>query len=193
MRIAFKEWVVIVDALGRGEQILILRKGGINEERGGFQVEHSQFLLFPTRFHQQRYAVLPSAQKRFDQILPAFPAVDRVRLEFLAEVVAWKRLDSLAMAGRLCGQHVWRDEVVAGRFDWGKSKNIFALAVRVYRMPQAVELPLRPGYGGCKSWVELERDLDVNEPRPVLSDASFADKLELFHGALEDELREAGA
>jgi hypothetical protein len=31
MRAAFKEWAVIVDTLGRGGQIVILRKGGISE------------------------------------------------------------------------------------------------------------------------------------------------------------------
>src|SRR5258708_6269605 len=31
--IAFKEWAVVADALGHGEQILILRKGGIREIR----------------------------------------------------------------------------------------------------------------------------------------------------------------
>ena len=191
MRIAFKEWAVIVDALGRGEQILILRKGGINEERGGFQVEHSRFLLFPTRFHQQRESVSPSAQARFDQIAPAFPAADRVRLEFLAEVVAWKRLDSLAMAEHLRGQHVWRDDVIAERFDWGKSKIIFALAVKVFRLPHAIERPLLPGYGGCKSWVELEPDIAIEAAQPVLSDAAFADKLKVFHEALAGELSEA--
>ncbi len=190
MRIAFKEWAVIVDALGRGDQILVLRKGGISEERGGFQVEHSRFLLFPTRFHQQREAVLPAAQARFDLIAPAFPVADRVRLEFLAEVVAWKRLDSLAMAERLRGQHVWRDEVIAERFDWVKSKNLFALAVKVFRLPQAVELPLLPGYGGCKSWVELEREIAVGAAQPVLADAAFTDKLEAFHNALAGELHE---
>jgi hypothetical protein len=29
MRIAFKEWAVVVDALGRGDQIIILRKGAV--------------------------------------------------------------------------------------------------------------------------------------------------------------------
>lgn len=190
MRIAFKEWAVIVDALGRGEQILILRKGGISEERGGFQVEHSRFLLFPTRFHQQRESVLPGAQARFDQIAPAFPAADRVRLEFLAEVVAWKQLDSLAMAEHLRGQHVWRDDVIVERFDWGKSKNIVALAVKVSRLPQAIELPMLPGYGGCKSWVELDPGIAVEAAQPVLSDAAFADKLKAFHDALAGELSE---
>ncbi len=59
MRTAFKEWAIIVDALGRREQIIILRKGGISEGRDGFQMEHPQFLLFPTLYHQQRESVTP--------------------------------------------------------------------------------------------------------------------------------------
>ncbi|MGV3757322.1 MAG: DUF1802 family protein [Verrucomicrobiota bacterium] len=50
MNVAFKEWAIVVDALGRGEQIILLRKGGISEGRGGFQVEHPQFLFWPTLF-----------------------------------------------------------------------------------------------------------------------------------------------
>jgi hypothetical protein len=77
MRSAFKEWAVVVDALGRGEQILILRKGGLAEGPGGFQVEQREFLLLPTRFHQQRERVLPAAQLRYDELAAeASPAAD---------------------------------------------------------------------------------------------------------------------
>ncbi len=193
MRMAFKEWAVVVDALGRGEQILILRKGGLREGRDGFQIEHPQFLLFPTRFHPQREAVGPAAQARYDQIAPGFPAADRVRLEYVAEIIAGKQLDSLAVAERLRGQHILRDEVVAERFDWGKSKNIFALAVKIFRVPRPLEIPLLPGYGGCKSWVELEMEVDLAGARPVLSSASLADKLAAFHAAVGDQPGEARA
>src|SRR4026208_1955968 len=98
MRIAFKEWAVVVDALGTGEQIVILRKGGISEGRGGFQVEHPSFLLFPTLFHQQRESVISSAQQRYDVIAPTLPGADKLRVEFFAELIAWERLDSLAAA-----------------------------------------------------------------------------------------------
>src|SRR5213594_4248551 len=121
MRTAFKEWAVVVDALGRGEQILILRKGGISEGRGGFKVEHPRFWFFPTLFHQQRESVIAPAQTRFDQIAPHLPKPDTLRLQFFAEVVAWQRLDSLEAAQRLRGQHIWRDEIIAQRFDWGRS------------------------------------------------------------------------
>ena len=68
MRMAFKEWGVVVDALGSGEQIVVLRKGGIAEGREGFQVEHEKFWLFPTRFHQQAEGVVESAQVRFSEL-----------------------------------------------------------------------------------------------------------------------------
>ena len=176
MRTAFKEWAVIVDALGRGEQILILRKGGISEGRGGFQMEQPEFLLFPTLFHQQRESVLPAAQKRFDEIAKKFPPSEILRLEFFAKVVDWRKLDSLADAERLRGQHCWRDEVIAERFDWGKSKNIFALAVRVFRLPKPIELPNLPSYSGCKSWITLEQEIVVDDAEPVLDDKSFDEK-----------------
>ena len=185
VRMAFKEWAVVVDALGRGEQILILRKGGIREASGGFQVEYPQFAFFPTLFHQQRDAVLPGAQARFDEIARRFAPPEILRVEFSAEIVAWRKLESLDAAQRLRGQHIWRDEVVAERFGWGKATNIVAMAVRVSRLPSSIELPMRPEYGGCKSWIELEADIDVAGARPVLNDSQFAQKLAQFHAALQ--------
>ena len=175
----------MVDALGRGEQIVILRKGGISEGRGGFQVDHPEFLLFPTLFHQQRDAVLPDAQQRYDAIASHLPTAEKLRIEFLAKVAEWRRVDALADAERLRGQHIWRDEVIADRFEWGRVKNIFAIAVRVLRLPAAIELPMAPAYSGCKSWIELERDVDVRGATPVLDDKAFASKLAQFTSALE--------
>jgi len=188
MRTAFKEWAVVVDALGRGEQIIILRKGGIREGRDGFQVDHRQFLLFPTRFHQQREEVTTEAQARFDEISPHWPAEDRVRIEFWAEVAEWRKLDSLSAAEGLRGQHCCRDEVVARRFEWGRAQNIFALAVRVQRLPLPLELAMSPAYGGCKSWVELDEEVATTGSQPVLDQPAFDRKLNCFLTALNPSL-----
>jgi hypothetical protein len=174
--------------LGRGQQILILRKGGISEGRDGFRVEHPQFLLFPTLYHQQRESVTPEAQARFDEIAPRFPPLDHVRIEYYADAAEWRRLDSLSAAEALRGQHCWRDEVLAARFDWGKARNIFAIVARVHRLPLAVELPVLPGYGGCKSWVELEKDIPVTGAVPVLAQPEFDQKLQRFLAALNPVL-----
>lgn len=183
MRTAFKEWAVVVDALSRGEQILILRKGGIAEGKGGFQAQHERFLFYPTNYHNQHDSVVESAQHRLREIT-AVPPPDQVRIEFGAEVVDVRRLDSLADAERLRGQHIWRDDVIANRFDWGYDKGIHALALRIFRVAQPRALPIVPAYAGCKSWIELEVDFDLSSAVPVLNQAAFNARLSAFRAAL---------
>ncbi len=185
MQTAFKEWAVVVDALALGEQIVILRKGGIHEGHGGFQVGHERFLLFPTRYHQQGESVVGGALERCPEVLAALPSEEVVRLEHFAEVVEWRKLDSLEAVRRLKGQHVWRDEVIEQRYEWGRSKGVFALAVRVFRLEKPVELPVIESYGGCKSWIEVERDISAEGASPVVSDEVFAEALARFRSALD--------
>lgn len=184
MTAAFKEWAIVVDALGRGEQMFVLRKGGIHEGRGGFKMEHSEFLLFPTLFHQQRESVIPAAQRRFDEIAPHLPPADVLRLEYWAEVVEHYRLENFAAVKRLGGQHVWREEVLAERFEWGREQGIFAIAVRIYRLPIKIELPMLPEYGGCKSWIEVAHPVMPAGSVPVLDDAEFGRRLQKFRAAI---------
>jgi hypothetical protein len=165
--------------------VLVLRKGGISEGRRGFQVEQVEFLLFPTLFHQQRESILPAWQNRFDEMAPTWAKAGQVQLEFFGHVVSWRRLECLAAVQRLRGQHIWRDEVIAQRFDWGKDKNIYALAIRVFRLAEPVRLPVLPSYGGCKSWVDLEQEIPSEPAAPVLSKEAFNEKLNQFHAALD--------
>jgi hypothetical protein len=173
MRIAFKEWAVVVDALGRGEQALILRKGGIAEGGGGFKVEHPEFLLFPTLFHQQREAVVPAAQARFDQIEPSLPGPDSVRIEFWAEITIAHRIANLPQALGLGGLHVWTDKTISDRFDWGREEGIWGLVLRIYRLPEATQLRVLPEYGGCKSWISLATDVATDGSAPVLPEVAW--------------------
>ena len=177
---AFKEWAIVVDALGRGEQIFILRKGGIHEGRGGFQMEHSEFLFFPTLFHQQRESVVASAQARYDEIAPHFPPPNILRLEYWAKVIEHHRLENFKAVQRLAGQHIWREEVLADRFEWGREQGIVAIVVRVHRLPIAIELPMLPEYGGCKSWIEVAHQVMPASSKPVLEDAAFEERLNRF-------------
>ena len=179
---AFKEWAVIVEALGQGEQIVILRKGGIAEGRGGFRAEHERFWLFPTLFHQQAEGVVPDAAARFRSM--TFPPEDVLRIQFAAKVVEARRLESLAAAERLAGQHIWRDDVIAERFDWGRDQGIYAMAVRVRQLAAPMDLPMLEEYGGCKSWIELEPSMDIDGANPVLEDVIFEQKLADFREAL---------
>ena len=56
--VGFKEWAVVCEAMGRGRQSIILRKGGIAEGREGFSFKYPEFFLFPTWFHAHRIGKL---------------------------------------------------------------------------------------------------------------------------------------
>ncbi|MGV3772630.1 MAG: DUF1802 family protein [Verrucomicrobiales bacterium] len=191
MQTAFKEWALIVDALGRGEQIIILRKGGIHE-KGGFRPEHDQFLLFPTNFHSEKEAFVADVQERL-AVLQGSLNPDLVPIRFCAQVVEAHKLHSLEQALKLEGQHIWANQVISGRFEWGREKAIHALAVRVYELSDARSLPMRPAYGGCKSWIEVEESFSPDHARPALADDDFQRKLLAFRKVFQPYLVLASA
>lgn len=188
MRTAFKEWAVIVEALGRGRQSVILRKGGIAEEEGLFRVDHPRFLLLPTQFHQHQDHIVPEAADLAAAAAAAAPPPDRLRIQFAAEVVGWRALASLHEAGTLAGLHLWTPGTIASRFTWGGEDSIVLMALRVFRLAQPAELAMRPEYGGCRSWVSLEQDLSTTGATPVLDDAAHARFLDALRAALPGPL-----
>ncbi len=191
MRVAFKEWAIVVDALLQGGQFLILRKGGIREGKGGFKIEHNRFLLFPTLFHQQRESVIDPAQDRYDVIAPTLPGEHELRFECFVELAGWKEIEDFNQLRDLAHLHIWRPDVIEERFDWGKGKSISILAVRARRLATPVTLQMVPEYGGCKSWIETVEDISTEGAEAVIDDASFADRieeLEMLIGPLEKEL-----
>ncbi|MBW8782438.1 MAG: DUF1802 family protein [Verrucomicrobia bacterium] len=178
---AFKEWRVIVEALGAGEQILILRKGGIAENRGGFQVEAKRFWLFPTQFHAQREKTKPAAAGFFQ---PAAAPENALTLRFFADVVHAAFLDRWDEIARLDDCHLWTEATLRERFDWGKPPGLHALVVRVHRLREPVTLAVTAAMSGCKSWIELPVALDAAASEPVLDDEAFAARRRLIAGRM---------
>lgn len=178
--VAFKEWAVVVEALGKGEQVLILRKGGIHEQRGQFQVQHHRFWLYPTQYHEAEASVIPSKRPAV-RALAAAADPTQVPIQFFAEVVETYWLPDLALCRRLQGRHCWTEAVVQQRFEFGRQPGLYAIVVRVSAAAQPVWLTVRETYGGCKSWVELETALPTTGLRPVIPDAEFAETVNSIH------------
>jgi hypothetical protein len=183
--IAFKEWAVVVDALGRGEQVLILRKGGIREQRGEFHVDHREFWLFPTQYHEAERSIIPSKRPALREIAASAP-MDAVDIEYYAVADPVIQITDLALVGRLQGRHIWSEQILQERFQFGREAGLHALLTRVYRRPAPERFAMRESYGGCKSWVELGRALSTEGLTPVLSDAEYSAQRERIVDLLSD-------
>jgi CDP-diacylglycerol--glycerol-3-phosphate 3-phosphatidyltransferase len=172
---AFKEWEAIVEALGQGAQIVILRKGGIAEGRAGFQPRHPKFWLFPTRFHQQWEKTKPELRRYVTA--PAEPPKE-IALSYFAEVTDAMYLSTWEQVERLHDAHFWNEEILRERFDYrdrpGMEAGLHLLIVRVYRINLPHRLASSPAYEGCKSWIEVPVDGTHDISAPVVRAEEFA-------------------
>ena len=183
-QIALKEWAITVKALATGEQILLLRKGGIHEDGKDFRVVHPEFLLYPTYEHQREDLLKSGHQPALQQLLSDTPRSDSItfshwaRAEEIIEVEEQERVDDLSP------YHIWTDEYAQSRLRWKPMLPLSILLLRVYRMEHPVTVPYIKEYGGCTSWVEILPRIDLGRMEPVLDDAEFARQVEAIKGSL---------
>jgi hypothetical protein len=180
LRHAFKEWAVVCRALALGRQTVILRKGGIAEDRGAFRVEHDRFWLYPTFVHQQADGIVPEAQPLLDGALAQRPPAGSLRLTHFAEVAGVWQASDLSQIDKLADLHCWSAATVGARFAY-RRPGLFVLAVRVWRVPRPIDLPETDAYAGCKSWVELEQEPSTDGAEPVLDAEAFAAVVRTLH------------
>ena len=178
--IAFKEWAVVCAALGSGRQTIILRKGGIDEGRDGFRVDHNEFWLLPTRFHQDPSQLTPDAQPLWQEIQRTQPASETFLINWYAVVQSVFELRSESDVQRLAGLHILSAETIQQRFHY-RRPGLFVLSVRTYRIPAPYEVADSPYIAGCKSWVELPKPLSTTAAAPVLDDTAYAQQLQRIH------------
>jgi len=165
-----KEWAVTVRALERGDTALVVRKGGIREK--AFAVPKTRFLLLPGYEHQRPELIKPEFRHIMDEI-PDLTDDGPLRFSSFAEVEGAFEISEARDLERLNDHHMWTHEYAESRFKWRPKKPLTVLVLRTYVLPETVELPYREGYGGCKSWIELEDSISVEGARPALSDGEF--------------------
>jgi hypothetical protein len=163
----------MVAALASGEQVLILRKGGIAEGRDGFQVKADRFWLLPTFFHTQREKLKSTAEKWLGADSLAGASPDRFSVSCFAEISAHRFINDWAKVEQLDAFHFWSQSTLRERFDWSKPPGLHAFIVRVQRLNEPFSVSATPELAGCKSWVELPQDFDSLAHAPALSDAAF--------------------
>ncbi|MCS6824807.1 MAG: DUF1802 family protein [Cytophagaceae bacterium] len=166
MTVALKEWSIIVDALGKGKQSILLRKGGIREEGDEFEAKHKTFLLYPTIYHEQEKFIKPDWLP-FLNGAQYVQNAQQVLIKYYAEVADYRMLESWDVVAKLNAWHAWKEEVIKERFErWGN--RIHLLILQIYELPSSVKIDVLPQYGGCTSWIEIQDDIPLNG-KPVVN------------------------
>jgi hypothetical protein len=176
--IAFKEWLGVCQALADGRQTIILRKGGIAEDRGLFVPEHRAFWLYPTQVHEAQQGLRTAQSHTASEFNP-----NQVILGTLAVVEFVHHLDRLEDLEPLTEFHVWTQVTVSKRFMYRKP-GLWVLGVRIGQIPVPWVINVTADQAGCKSWVPLYTSLSTEGFVPALDDAEAARRLDRLRAAL---------
>lgn len=156
---ALKEWSNVVAALGRGEQIVLIRKGGIADP--SFGVETERFYLYPTYFHQGESEARRS-----------------VTVTHWCEVVrTWSVRDEESLA-RLAPAVVLPFDTLQARYRFRPDQALYVIAVRTYALAEAAEVRFRDEYGGCRSWVSVDEEIPIDGSMPVLQEVELQARID---------------
>jgi hypothetical protein len=170
LQAALKEWSTICGALESGRQIILLRKGGIYEAAGEFELENPQFLLFPTYLHQKP-AMLKAEAHGGVEAISAEPG--EITLSAAGAVTDIVQLRSRGQMDAIDDEHLWTKPLIDMRFNYKPRNPLYLMFVRVYRLAQPVRIVNTPAYAGCKSWVPLDEAVATTGSVSVLDDARY--------------------
>jgi hypothetical protein len=183
-QIALKEWAVTIRALAEGQQILLLRKGGIHEEGKDFRVIHPEFLLYPTYEHQRQDLLKPEYQSALTQLLADSPRSHAITFSYWAKVEEVIEVEEQEEVDNLSPHYIWTNAYAQSRLHWKPMLPLSIMLLRVYQLEQPVSVPYLPEYGGCTSWVEIIPRIKLGALQPVLSDQEFQRRVDEIKGSL---------
>ncbi|WP_310832407.1 DUF1802 family protein [Paenibacillus pedocola] len=185
--VALKEWASAVQALTEGQQIMLLRKGGIEEETRRFELKSPSFYLYPTYEHQRTEMLKEQFRHLVGQTLADEAAsTETVPLRAYAEAAADLEVHDLEQLKRLYPFHIWSEDLAAERLRWKAKEPLHVLLLRVYVPDTPVTIQVLPEYSGCRSWIELTNASGSRQWRPVLSDDAFDSRRAEIVSALKE-------
>ena len=155
---ALKEWSNVVAALGRGEQVILIRKGGIADPT--FGIEADRFYLYPTYFHQGESEARPSVEiTHWCEVVRTWTVRDADALDRLASVVVMPR------------------ETLEARYRFRPGQALYVIGVRTFALRETATVRYRGDYGGCRSWISIDDEIDVDGSVAVLRDDELQAKI----------------
>ena len=198
---ALKEWAVAIDALEQGKTICLLRKGGIREKGGRFDVDRQQVLLYPTYEHQKPELL---KSEYADKVTPVesgwHPA--KVNITSWAKITDILTLQTNKKVGAmppclpvaddsvftsLSPFYIWNDRAIRDRFNWKPKQPLYLLCLRTYKLPQTQIISYSEQYGGCRSWIDLAQPISLEGSLPAIEQSHYQQMVHKIRQLIQSE------
>lgn len=182
---ALKEWATVLEATARGEQFVLIRKGGLIEPGSGFEVISPSFVFYPTFEHQAVKYLRAPYQGYFEAASRTRAPEGRVAFQLFGQAVHSVQSMDSSMIERLSPFHIYNEDFFTQRLKWQPDQPLAVVIIRAFKITPPVTLSAAAQYAGCKSWVELEAPVSLGQLTPIVDDATFAKKRIEIEAVLE--------
>ena len=145
-QMALKEWAITCEAIGRGDQILLLRKGGIHEDGKDFRVIHREFLLYPTYEHQKADLLRTEHQPALESLLERPRDEKQITFTHFAMADEVLELKDQGKVDDLAPHYIWTTDYAQSRLRWKPMLPLSVMLLRAYRLEAPVTVPWIPEY-----------------------------------------------
>ncbi|MEM4274419.1 MAG: DUF1802 family protein [Candidatus Nitrosocaldaceae archaeon] len=174
---ALKEWSVVIKALEDSKQFILLRKGGILDQR--FDIASTSFLLFPTFEHQHKQYVR-------DEFLYLFNDMnEKIEIRSAASIhKVYETFDKNKLL-KLSKYHIYNENFIDYRLNTYKERPVKVLLIKTYMLDEPLLLENKLEYAGCKSWVNLYINSRIRD-KPILSNTRFESIAEEIDGVMNE-------
>ena len=180
---ALKEWAVAVNALAQGETMLLLRKGGIQEQKFALP-DSRQFWLYPTYEHQKPHLLKSLYASQVTPVESGWHP-ETVEIRAWAEVTDGVEVESDTAVQALRPHHIWNQAFVTERLKWKPKLPLTVLLLRVYVLAQPQIIPYHETYGGCKSWIDLPIAAEFDPSTAALSESAYQQQAQAILSQLQ--------
>lgn len=169
-----KEWSCVIDAMGRGEQTLMIRKGTV----------YPEFLLYPTysyfvtHFKDDKLGL--ALQERFVKSAAESGEITRqraqkdllVNIDYYAVADKVLPISDNKILARLKDHYIWNPEHVESYAKTSRTGTVYLWLLRVYKLPKT-EVVGRLKQGGIPDLYRHPEEVSTTGSIPVLDDATF--------------------
>ena len=126
-------------------------KGGLADRSCG--VEAQLFYLLPTNYHNAGGA-----------------EPTQVRSTHWAEAVKTWQISDATMLPRLQALTILDSATIETRYRFRPDQAINVIAVRAYRLASPADVVMKSDYSGCRSWVSINEEIEIDGSVAALSD-----------------------
>ena len=181
-----REWAVVCQAIHQGEQVVLVRKGGLNHpSRPENSIPDAPFALLKNYQFQNPTAIKVEASHLYRSQLQTTEDDAKVEITTVGVVTQSLIIENPVQIYRLWDHHIWTADYLAERINTQPELPLSLLYVRAYVLAEPISIQRPEPLTKLVSWPDLPCTISTENAKPTLSDQQYSFRCRVIRELME--------